>query len=221
MRPSQPETPTPFPSQSTVTTEPTPIDHATPTEPETDQESNKWSINTMSQDNNMGTEQKILSNNLNNTVFTRSSDPFKAERVDTVLAKVKIGDDLSNDQWTDIIQLIHEFANCFALSMSKVTAIPGAMHKLNIPEGAKFKTKVNQRPLTSPQKEFFNEVLNKMLAAGIVAPIDHKDVKCCRATTLAKTAHEGNRAQIEDLQHRLNDQCNATGIPPKFRDLPL
>jgi hypothetical protein len=125
-------------------TEPTPIDHATPTEPETDQESNMWSIDTMSQDNNMGTEQKILSNDLDNTVFTRSSDPFKAERVDAVLAKVKIGDDLSDDQRTDIIQLIREFTDCFALSMSEVMAVPGAMHKLNIPEGAKFKTKVNQ-----------------------------------------------------------------------------
>jgi hypothetical protein len=59
-----------------------------------------------------------------------------------------------------------------------------------------------------------------MLAAGIVAPINHKDVKCCGATTLAKKVHEGNRAQIEELQHRLNDQCNAAGIPPTFRDLP-
>jgi hypothetical protein len=219
-RPPQPETPTPFPSQSTAMTEPTPTDHATPTEPETDQESNTWSIDTMSQDDNTGTEQKILSNDLDNTVFTRSSDPFKAERVDAVLAEVKIGDDLSDDQRTDVIQLIREFADCFALSMSEVTAVPGAMHKLNIPEGAKFKTKVNQRPLTSPQKEFFNEVLDKMLAAGIVAPIDHKDVKCCRATTLAKKAHEGNGAQIEELQHRLNDQCNTAGIPPTFRDLP-
>jgi hypothetical protein len=64
-----------------------------------------------------------------------------------------------------------EFADCFALSMSKVTVVAGATHKLNVPDGTKFKTRVNQRPLSRPQKEYFNSVLDKMLEAGIIAPI--------------------------------------------------
>jgi hypothetical protein len=63
--------------------------------------------------------------------------------------------------------------------MSEVTVVPGATHKLNVPEGTKYKTKMNQRPLSGPQKEYFNGILNKMLEAGIITPIDHNNVKCC------------------------------------------
>ena len=77
-------------------------------------------------------------------VFTRHSDPFKTERVDAILSKLTIGDDLTEEQHTSIVSLLREFADCFALSMSEVTAIRGATHKLNIPEGATFRKKVNQ-----------------------------------------------------------------------------
>jgi hypothetical protein len=80
-----------------------------------------------------------------------------------------------------VVNIIREHADCFALSMSKVTVVPGATHKLNIPDGTTFKTKVNQRPLTGSQKEYFNSVLDKMLEAGIVAPINHKKKKTSNA----------------------------------------
>jgi hypothetical protein len=41
-----------------------------------------------------------------------------------------------------------------------------------------------------------------------------------RATTLAKKAHEGNGLTIEELQHRVNDECITAGIPSAFKDLP-
>jgi hypothetical protein len=118
-------------------------------------------------------------------VFTHHSDPFKTEHVDTVLSEVTIGDDLTEEQHIGIVNLLHKFADCFALSMSEVTAVPGATHKLNIPDGTTFKKKVNQWPLRPPQREYFNGVLNKILDAGIIAPIDHRDVKACGATTLS------------------------------------
>ncbi|KAF8881800.1 hypothetical protein BD779DRAFT_1407247, partial [Infundibulicybe gibba] len=65
----------------------------------------------------------------------------------------------------------------------------GAIHKLNVPADAKFNTRIGQQRLTPPQKEYYNSVLDKMLEAGIVKPIDHKDVKCCGATTLAMKTH--------------------------------
>ncbi|KAF8229648.1 hypothetical protein L208DRAFT_1052333, partial [Tricholoma matsutake] len=97
--------------------------------------------------------------------------------VDAVLSELTIGDDLTQEQCVSIENLLREFADCFALSMSEVTVVAGATHKLNVPEGTVFKTKVNQRPLSGPQKEYFNGVLDKMLEAGIIAPIDHNDVK--------------------------------------------
>jgi hypothetical protein len=90
----------------------------------------------------------------------------------------------------------------------------------SLPEGTTFKKKVNQRPLSGPQKEYFNGVLDKMLEAGIIAPVNHSEVKCCGATTLAKKAHEGTGLNIEELQHQVNDECITAGIPPAFKDLP-
>ena len=73
-----------------------------------------------------------------------ATDPFKAERVDTVLTEVTIGDDLNKEEHVSIVNLLCKFADCFALSMSEVTAVPGAVHKLNIPAGTTFKKKLNQ-----------------------------------------------------------------------------
>ena len=59
-----------------------------------------------------------------------------------------------------------------------------------------------------------------MLAAGIVRPIDHQDVKCCGATTLAKKAHEGSGRSLNTLKHQVNNECIAAGFPPAHLDLP-
>jgi hypothetical protein len=109
--------------------------------------------------------------NLNKAVFTRHSDPFKVEHMNAVLSELTIGDDLTKEQCISIENLLHEFTDCFTLSMSEVTVVAGATHKLNIPDSTKFKTKVNQWPLSRPQKEYFNGILNKMLEAGIIAPM--------------------------------------------------
>ena len=50
-----------------------------------------------------------------------------------------------------------------------------------------------------------------MLAADIIRPIAHQDVKCCGATTLAKKAHEGEGLTLDALKHRINDECIAAG----------
>ena len=64
--------------------------------------------------------------------------------------------------------LISEFADCFALSMSEVMPVNGAEHRQDIPRDKKFKTKINQRPQSPPQKEFFNGVIDIMLVVGII-----------------------------------------------------
>jgi hypothetical protein len=181
---------------------------------------NVWNINQEEHDNNAGTEQKILPSGLDKTVFTWSSDPFNAVQVDAVLSELTIGNNIIEEQCISIDNLLQEFADCFALSMSEVTVVAGAMHKLNIPEGTTFKKKVNQHPLSMPQKEYFNGVLDKMLEAGIIVPINHSEVKCCGATTLAKKAHEGTGLNIEELQHQVKNECITAGIPLAFKDLP-
>jgi hypothetical protein len=100
--------------------------------------------------------------------------------------------------------------------MSEVYAVPGAKHKLNIPVGTTFKTKVNQQPLSLPQCTFFNAVLDKMLEAEVIRPINPADVKCCGSTTLAQKAHNGGGLSIEELQRRVDDQCITSGFESAF-----
>jgi transposase InsO family protein len=79
-----------------------------------------------------------------------------------------------------------------------------------------FKTKVSQRPQSLPQKQFYHKVIDEMLNADIIEPIAHQDVKCCGATTLARKAHEGTGLVLEELQHRVNNQCVEAGFPSAF-----
>jgi len=76
------------------------------------------------------------------SVFTRLTDPFLLKQVDTVLDAIKIGDNLSLGQRVIVQDLLKEYADCFALSMSEVHVVPGAVHKVNVPEGKTFNTKV-------------------------------------------------------------------------------
>ncbi|KAF8234164.1 hypothetical protein L208DRAFT_1107210, partial [Tricholoma matsutake] len=116
---------------------------------------------------------------LDKEMFTQQTDPFKTtyQHVNAVLSELTIGNNPTQEQCVSIENLLHEFADCFALSMSEVTVVAGATHKLNVPNGTNFKTKVNQQPLSGPQKEYFNGILDKMLEASIIAPIDHNNVK--------------------------------------------
>jgi len=58
--------------------------------------------------------------------------------------------------------LISEFADVFALSVSKVKQVEGTVHQLNIEPDAKFSTKVHQKPLTPPQQQYLHEKLQAM-----------------------------------------------------------
>ena len=141
--------------------------------------------------NHLGGAQPELPRERDPSIFTRLTDPQQPKRVAAILEDVTIGPDLSPEQCTQVESLLIEFADCFALSLGEVLPVKGAEHRLNIPEGSKFCTRVNQRPLSPPQKEFYNGVINKMLDADIIRLIAAVDVKCCGATTLAKKAHEG------------------------------
>ena len=167
-----------------------------------------------------GAEQPVTTKIFEPTVLTRKTDPNNPERVKAILSEITIGQDLTPEQRTQVEDLISEYAVCFALSMSEVSPVEGAAHRLDIPRDKQFRTKVNQRPQSPPQKEFFNEVIDKMLTAGIIRPIDHQDVKCCGATTLAKKAHEGGGSTLDSLKHRVNDECITAGFPSAFEDLP-
>ncbi|KAJ6590222.1 hypothetical protein B0H10DRAFT_2233705 [Mycena sp. CBHHK59/15] len=151
------------------------------------------------------------------SVFTRLTDPHNPKRVAAIQNAVMIGPDLTGAQRSTVRDFITEFADCYALSMKEVIPIPGAEHTMNIPKEATFNTKVHQRPTTPAQKSWYNGVIDEMLEAGIIAGIDPKEVKCVSPTTLAQKAHQNGKTRtILELQHQINDQCTAAGLPPSF-----
>ena len=180
-----------------------------------------WKVEVQSQasDPDPGTAQPEIDVDADTSIFTRKTKPFKKERVDAVVAAIRIGDDLSPEETNIVKDLIREYADCFALSMTEVHLVPGAVHKINIPEGKTFNTKVHQRPLTAPQRTYFNGVLDQMLEAGVIVRIAADKVKCVSPTTLAQKVHQGGGLTLDELKHRVNDQCVTAGIPGEF-DLP-
>ena len=152
-------------------------------------------------------------------VLTREQDPYKPERVARILQEVTIGPDVTEEQRITIHELLKEYADCFALSIKEVNAIPGAVHKLNIPEGATFRTKIPPRSYNPDQRAFVNAKVDEMLEAGIIRPIHPSEVRFVAQTVLAQKAHDGEGLSIEELKHKVNKQCLDQGLPNEF-DLP-
>jgi hypothetical protein len=152
----------------------------------------------------------------NESLYTRHTNAFKPERVQAVLDTVTLGPNLTEDQRKKASNLISKFADCFALAVSEVTEVPGAVHRLNIPNNTKFSTKVHQRPLTPPQRQYLNKKIDEMLEAGVIEHVDPSRVKCVSPTVLAQKAHEGGGLMLEELQQRIDAECVKTGLEPYF-----
>ena len=108
----------------------------------------------------------------NMTVFTRQTDPFAAPRVDYIVRNVQIGTDLMPGERKKVIDLLTEFADVFACSLSEVLPIPGAHIDLNIPEDVTLRTTVHQRPMNPPQRQFMSKWIDQMHNADLIEPAD-------------------------------------------------
>jgi hypothetical protein len=51
------------------------------------------------------------------------------------------------------------------------------------------------------------------MAAGIIAPIHPRDVRAVAPVVFAKKTHEGQGLPLDELKHRVNDQCVKLGLP--------
>ena len=151
-----------------------------------------------------------------NNIFTRFTNPWKAERVEEILKQVKIGPDLSDEERTKVLKFLADWADIFALSVSEVKHVKNATHHLDIDPGTTFTTKVNQKPLTPPQRKYLYDSVDAMLKADIIEQITPDQVKCASPTTLAQKTHTGTGLTLEELQHRVNDECVAHGFEPAF-----
>ena len=79
-----------------------------------------------------------------------------------------------------------------------------------------FSMKIHQKLLTSPQHRHLYTSIDTMLKAGVIKTCKPEDVKCISATTLAQKTHEGKGHSLDELQHRVNDECIAHGMEPRF-----
>ena len=80
----------------------------------------------------------LSSNDSEPTVLTQETNPFNPERVARILKEVTIGLDITATQCDEIHKVLIEYPDCFTLVIKEVNAVPGAVHKLNILEGATF-----------------------------------------------------------------------------------
>jgi hypothetical protein len=145
--------------------------------------------------------------------YTRHTDPFMPEWVAEIISEISIGPDTTPAECQEVKKLIAEFADCFALAMREVNMVPGAVHKLNIPPGTKFCTRIRQRSINPAQKEYLHTKLEEMTKAGIIAPIHPRDVQAVAPVAFSKKMHEGQGLPLDELKHCVNDQCIELGLP--------
>lgn len=119
------------------------------------------------------------------TIFTHETNPWKPECVVRIFQEVTIELDTTETQCKQVKETITEFADCFALSIKEVNAIPGAVHKLNIPDRMTFQTKIPPRSYNPDQKVFMEAKVMKMLEAGIVRRIHPCDVRFVAQTVFS------------------------------------
>ena len=152
-------------------------------------------------------------------ILTQATDPFKPERVVHVVMEVTIGEDLTEEQRASVEAIIREFADCFALSMKEVNAIPGTVHKLNIPEGTKFQIKIPLHSYNPVQHAYLESKIDEMLEGEVIHKIHLRDICFVAQTVLAQKPHKGQGLAFNKLKHHIHDQCAINNLPPEF-DLP-
>ena len=136
------------------------------------------------------------------TILTRDTEPFKPARVARILQEITIGPDITDQQRNKVHKLLSNYSDCFALGIKEVNAIPNAVHKLNIPEGATFRTKIPPRSYNPDQRVFIESKVDEMLEAGIIQPIHPRDVRFVAQTVLAQKTHDGQGLPLDELKHR-------------------
>ncbi|KIJ29608.1 hypothetical protein M422DRAFT_188199, partial [Sphaerobolus stellatus SS14] len=109
---------------------------------------------------------------------SRWNDPFTQTHVEEILSKIDIGDDLTDAQRMTVTELIREFADTFTLSLAEVIPVDFMTHKLKVKPGATLPTKINQRPVTEAQKDWYNKILDDMEAAEIIQRVPADFIKC-------------------------------------------
>jgi hypothetical protein len=144
--------------------------------------------------------------------FTRQTNLFNQRQVNALLKAIAIGDNLSEEQKAKVHSLIETHADCFALSVKEVIPAENATLNLNILEGMQLPVKTHQCTFILPQRQYLHRKIPEMVEVGIVKCTDPYKVRCVLPTTLGQKQHEGAELTLEELQHRVNEECEAVGL---------
>ena len=151
----------------------------------------------------------------------RVTDPHSKERVNEILSKVEIGTDLSEEQRSKVKDLIKEFADVFALSMSEVLIVDWHQHHLDIDPDVKLPKRMSQRPITENQKDWYYRMLDEMEASSVIQKVPGEFIKCLSSTNLApKEAGKTGTTKVEVLR-KVNAECIKNGLPPFWEEAIL
>jgi hypothetical protein len=149
-----------------------------------------------------------------NSLFIQTTDLFNLRRVQEVLKHISIDSDLSSEQHEKVISLLSAFADCFALLVGEVIAIPGTEHHIHVPLGTTFPKRIpHQHQLTKAQKVYLNKSIDEPLAADIIEPIRPEDVLCESPLALAQKPHDCPSLFLPELQHKVNNEGTPHGLP--------
>ncbi|QRV94483.1 Retrovirus-related Pol polyprotein from transposon [Ceratobasidium sp. AG-Ba] len=151
----------------------------------------------------------------------QSKDPFNRDRVADILNRVTIGDDLSPKQKQKVRDLIGEYADVFARSLSEVLPVDFAQIKLDIPIGTQFPRRAGQKRLTEPQREWLYKTLDDMEQAKIIAKVPQDQVQAVSPTNIVPKPGGAELPSLASLRRMANEQCRLYNLPVMWPDVEV
>ncbi|QRW03526.1 Retrovirus-related Pol polyprotein from transposon [Ceratobasidium sp. AG-Ba] len=149
----------------------------------------------------------------------RTTNPFDQDRVADIQRKVTIGDDLTPDQRKRVMDLVGEYADIFARSLSEVLPIDFMQMRLDVPEGTQFPRRPGQKQLTEPQREWLYKTLEDMERAKIIAKVPQDQVAAVSPTNIVPKPGGAELPSLASLRRMANEQCRLYGLPVLWPDV--
>ena len=150
----------------------------------------------------------------------RVTNTFNEARVQEILKAVKINPDLSDEQRQQVRSLIWEYADVFALSLSKVLYVDWYKLKLNFDPNQTFLTQINQRPVTEGQKEWFNNILDDMEKSYVIQKVPGDFIKNLSSTNLVPKESGKTGLTRTEVLRQVNCECTKNGLPLFWEQVP-
>ena len=93
---------------------------------------------------------------------------FNPDRIKAIQSAVEIGVECSESQRLCVLDLLAEFADMFALTLSEVRPNHHIEHRINIPADTKLPCHMKAPFLTPLQREWLHKQVDNLLEAGII-----------------------------------------------------